>query len=106
MISITKFTCREKSEGGNLTSSERFRLRWRDLVFAGEKKKARLGEDKSLTSPNILREKENQSINRLSPEDEDIDEVDIQKLKNEDLKGEKDHFALVVENGCNYLSWG
>ena len=105
MISITKFTCREKSEGGNLTSSERFRLRWRDLVFAGEKKKARLGKEKSLTSPNILREEENQSRNQLNLEDEDIDEVDVQKLKNEDSKGKKDHFALVVEKGCNYLSW-
>ena len=59
-----------------------------------------------MTSPNILREEENQSRNQLSQEDEDIDEVDVQKLKNEDSKGKKYHFALVVENGCNYLSWG
>ena len=106
MISITKFTCKRKkrSEDGNLTSPERFRLRWRDLIFAGEKKKARLGEDKSLTSPNILGGEENQSRNQLSLKDEDIDEVDVQKLKNEDSKGEKDHFGLVVEKGCNYLS--
>ena len=71
-----------------------------------KRRKQELGEDKSLTSPNILREKENQSRNRLSLEDEDIDEVDVQKLKNEDSKGEKDHFALVVEKGCNCLSWG
>ena len=75
-------------------------------MFAGEKKKARLGEDKSLTSPNILGEEENQSRNRLSLEDEDIDKVDVQKLRNEDSKGKKDHFALVVGKGCNYLSWG
>ena len=80
---------KKKSESGNLTSSQRFRLRWRDLVFAREKKKARLGEDKSLTSPNILGEEENQSGNRLSLEDEDINKVDVQKLKNEDLKGKK-----------------
>ena len=59
-----------------------------------------------MTSPNILREEENQSRNQLSLEDEDIDEVDVQKLKNEDFKGKKYHFALVVEKGCNYLSWG
>jgi hypothetical protein len=80
---------KKQSKGGNLTSSERFWLRWRDLVFAGEKKKARLGEDKSLTSPNVLKAKENQSRNRLSLEDEDIKEIDEQKLKNEDSKGEK-----------------
>ena len=97
---------KKKSESGNLTSSERFCLHWRDLVFAGEKKKARLGEDKSLTSPNILGEEENQSRNRLSLEDEDINKADVQKLKNEDSKGEKDHFALIVEKGCNYLSQG
>jgi len=57
-----------------------------------------------LTSPNILGEEENQSRNQLSLEDEDINEIDEQKLKNEDSKGEKDHFALVVEKGCNYLS--
>ena len=79
-------------------------LRQKDSVFAGEKKKERLGEDKSLTSPNILREEENQSRNQLSLEAEDIDEVDVQKSKNEDSKGKKDHFALVVEKGCNYLS--
>ena len=28
------------------------------------------------------------------------------KLKNEDLDIEKDHFALVVEKGCNCLSEG
>ena len=86
-----------------MTSSERFRLHWKDLVFAGEKKKARLDEDKSLTSPNILREEDNQSKNQLSLEDEDINKVDVQKLKNEDSKGKKDHFTLIVENGCNYL---
>jgi hypothetical protein len=40
---------------------------------------------------------------RLSLEDEDIGKRNIQKLKNEDSKEEKD-FALVVEKGCNYLS--
>ena len=59
-----------------------------------------------MTSPNILREEENHRRNQLSLEDEDIDEVDVQKLKNEDSKGKKDHFTLVVEKGCNYLSWG
>jgi len=34
-------------------------------------------------------EEENQSRNHLSLEDEDIDEVDVQKLKNKDLKGKK-----------------
>ena len=58
-------------------------------MFAGEKKKARLGKDKSLTSPNILGEEENQSRNRLSLKDEDISKVDVQKLKNEDSKGKK-----------------
>ena len=71
-----------------------------------KRRKQELGEDKSLNSPNILREEENQSRNQLSLEDEDIDEVDVQKLKNEDSKGKTDHFALVVEKGCNYLSWG
>ena len=71
-----------------------------------KKKKARLDEDKSLTSPNILREEDNQSKNQLSLEDKDVNEVDVQKLENEDSKWKKDHFALVVENGCNYLSWG
>ena len=65
-----------------MTSSERFCLHGKDLVFAGEKKKARLDEDKSLTSPNILREKDNQSKNQLSLEDEDVNEVDVQKLEN------------------------
>ena len=59
-----------------------------------------------MTSPNILREEENQSRNQLSLEDEDIDQVDVQKSKNEDLKEKKDHFALVVEKGCNHLSRG
>jgi len=59
-----------------------------------------------LTSPNILREEENQSGNRLSPEDEDIDEVDVQKLKNEGSREEKAYFALVVEKDCNHLNWG
>ena len=36
-----------------------------------------------------MREEENQSRNQLSLEDEDIDEVDVQKLKNEDSKGKK-----------------
>ena len=58
-----------------------------------------------MTSPNILGEEENQSGNQLSLEDEDINKVDVQKLKNEDSKGKKYHFALVVEKGCNYLSW-
>ena len=48
-----------------------------------------LGEDKSLTSPNILGEEENQSRNRLSLEDEGINKADVQKLKNEDSKGKK-----------------
>jgi hypothetical protein len=30
----------------------------------------------------------------------------LTKLKNEDLDIEKDHFALVVEKGCNCLSEG
>ena len=68
-----------------------------------KRRKQELGEDKSLTSPNILGEEENQSGNRLSLEDEDINKVDVQKLKNEDSKGKKDHFTLIVENGCNYL---
>ena len=72
-----------------MTWSERFCLRWKGLIFVGEKKKARLGEDKSLTSPNILGEEKNQSGNRLSLKDEDISKVDVQKLKNEDSKGEK-----------------
>ena len=94
---------KKKSESENLTSSERFRLRWRDLIFAGEKKKARLDENKSLTSPNILGEQENQSRNRLTLENKDINKVNVQKSKNEDSKGKKDHFTLIVENGCNYL---
>jgi hypothetical protein len=52
----------------------------------------------------ILEEEESQGWHRLSLEDEDIGKRNIQKLKNEDSKGEKDHFALVVEKGCNYLS--
>ena len=84
-------------------SLERFYLHWRDLVFTKEKK-ARLGEDKSLTSPNILEEEENQSVNQLCLEDEDINEIDEQNLKNEGLEREKDHFAHIVEKGCNYLS--
>ena len=79
-------------------------LHHKDFIFAVEKKKASLGKDKSLTSPNILREEENKSRNLLSLEYEDIDEVDVQKSKNGDSKGKKDHFTLVVENGCNYLS--
>ena len=79
-------------------------LHHKDFIFAVEKKKASLGKDKSLTSPNILRQEENQSRNQLSLEDENIDEVDVQKSKNEDLKGKKDHFVLVVKKGCNYLS--
>ena len=71
-----------------------------------KRKKTRLGEDKSLTSPNILGEEENQSRNRLSLKDEDINKVDVQELKNEDSKRKKDHFAHVVENGCNHLNWG
>jgi len=71
-----------------------------------KRRKQELGEHKSLTSPNILREEENQSRNRLSPEDKDIDEVDVQKLKNEGSKEEKDYFALVVEKGYNHLNWG
>jgi C4-type Zn-finger protein len=50
-----------------------------------------------LTSPNILKAEENQSRNRLSLEDEDIKEIDEQKLKNEDSKREKDHFTLIVK---------
>ena len=69
-----------------------------------KRRKQELREDKSLTSPNILREEENQSKNRLSLEDEDIDGVDVQKLKNEGSREEKDYFALVVEKGCNHLS--
>ena len=42
-----------------------------------KRRKQELGEHKSLTSPNILREEENQSRNRLSLEDEDIDKVDV-----------------------------
>jgi hypothetical protein len=30
--------------------------------------------------------------------------TDEQKMKNEDSEGEKDHFALVSEKGCNYSS--
>ena len=71
-----------------------------------KRRKQELREDKSLTSPNILREEENQSRNRLSLEDEDIDGVDVQKLKNEGSREEKDYFALVVEKGCNHLNWG
>ena len=51
-------------------------LRKIDSVFAGKKKKVRLGEDKSLTSPNILGEEENQSRNQLSLEDEGINKVE------------------------------
>ena len=77
MISTTKFTCRKKkqSEDRNLTSPGRFYLRRRDFVFAVEKKKARLGEDKDLTSPNILKE-EDQSKSWLSLKDEDIRKID------------------------------
>ena len=57
-----------------------------------------------MTSPNILGEEENQNRNRLSLKDEDINKVDVQKLKNEDSKEKKNHFALVVGKGCNYLS--
>ena len=87
-------------------SLERFYLHWRDLVFTKEKKKARLGEDKDLTLPNILKAGEDQSKNWLSPKDKDTKNIDEQKLKNEGLEREKDHFALVVEKGCNYESWG
>ena len=69
-----------------------------------KRRKQELGEDKSLTSPNILREEENHSRNRLSLEDEDIDEVDVQKLKNEGSREEKYYFTLVVEKGCNHLN--
>jgi hypothetical protein len=34
----------------------------------------------------------------------DIKKINDPKLKNEGLEREKDHFALVVENGCNYSS--
>ena len=69
-----------------------------------KRRKQELGEDKSLTSSNILREEKNQSRNRLSLEDEDIDEVDVQKLKNEGSRQKKDYFALVVEKCCNHLN--
>ena len=80
-------------------------LRQKDFVFAEEISSLLVKRrDKSLTLPNIPEEEENQSRNRLSLEDKDINEIDEQKLKNEDSKGEKDHFALVVEKGYNYLS--
>ena len=44
--------------------------------------------------------------NRLSPGDEDTEKIGDQKLKNEGLEEEKDHFALVVEKDCKYISYG
>jgi hypothetical protein len=42
--------------------------------------------------------------NLLSPKDEDVKKIDDRKSKNEGSEREKDHFALVVEKGCNYKS--
>ena len=97
MISITKFACREKkqSEDENLTSQEEIRLRRRKLVFA-KKKETKPSEDKDLASFDILESQKRRSENQLSPRDEDIKKVEDQKLKNESLDEEKDHFTLVV----------
>ena len=105
MISITKFACREKkqSEDENLTLQEEIRLRRRKLVFA-KKKETKPSEDKGLTSLGILESEKRWSENQLSLRDEDIKKVEDQKLKNESLDKEKDHFALVVEKDCHYLS--
>ena len=57
MISITKFACRQKKQSvnENLTLQEGIRLRWRDLVFAKDKKETKPSEDKDLTSLDILK---------------------------------------------------
>ena len=97
MIFITKFACREEkqSEDENLTSQEGIPLRWRELVFA-KKKETKPSEDKDLASFDILESQKRRSENQLSPRDEDIKKVEDQKLKNESLDEEKDHFTLVV----------
>ena len=106
MISITKFAYREEkqSEDENLTSQEGICLRWRELIFAKKKKETKPSEDKDLASLDILESQKRRSENQLSPRDEDIKKVEDQKLKNESLDKEKDHFALVVEKDCHYLS--
>ena len=105
MIFITKFDCREKqqSEVENLTLQEGIRLRSRNLIFAQMKKETKSSEDKELTSLDILKTKR-WSENRLSPSDEDTKKIKDQKPKNEGLEEEKDHFALVIEKGCKYIS--
>jgi len=65
-----------------------------------------LGKDKDLTSPNTLKTEEDREKIDLVQKDEDIKKIDDQKLKSEGSEGEKDHFALVVEKGCNHLNWG
>ena len=60
--------------------------------------------NKDLASFDILESQKRRSENQLSPRDEDIKKVEDQKLNNESFDKEKNHFALVVEKGCNYLS--
>ena len=83
MISITKFAYREEkqSEDENLTSQEGIRLRWRDLVFAKEKKETKPSEDKELTLLDILESEKRQSENQLSPRDEGIENIKDQEIE-------------------------
>ena len=57
-----------------------------------------------MASPKILKAGKRGNENQPSPEDEDIEKIGDQKLKNEGSEGEKDHIVLAVEKGCNYLS--
>ena len=57
-----------------------------------------------MASPKILKAGKWRNENQPSPKDEDIEKIGDQKLKNEGSEGEKDHIALVIEKGCNYLS--
>ena len=79
-------------------------LRKKEFVFPKEKKETKPSEDKDLASLDILESQKRRSENQLSPRDEDIKKVEDQKLNNESFDKEKNHFALVVEKGCNYLS--
>ena len=72
----------------------------------GKKKETKPSQDEDLTSLDILELEKKRSKNRLSPRYEDIKKVEDQKLKSEILDRKKDHFALVVEKGCNYWSYG
>ena len=95
---------KKQDEDENLTSQEEVCLRWREFVFAKKKKETKPSQDEDLTSLDILELEKKRSKNRLSPRYEDIKKVEDQKLKSEILDRKKDHFALVVVKGCNYLS--